>query len=848
MNLDEARESFLSFFDKHNHTRVERAPVVARWRNDIYLSIASIAVFQPHVTSGSSKPPANPLAISQPCIRLNDLESVGRSGRHLTTFEMMAHHAFNDEKEKIYWQNRTVELCHEFYTGLGLTGSKITYKENPWVGGGNGGEALEVLAGGLELATLVFMDLEEDLEGDIKLKGIQFKRMPRSIVDTGYGLERLVWASQGTPTIYEAVFPEAVSFLTKKSNLENKLKSSGSLISENAKLCGVLSVDYGSDLTELRQKVLDRLNSSGHDLSLSEFISTIEPLEKLFAIVDHSRALAFMFGDGIVPSNVKAGYLARMVLRRTVLLLKDIGVPDLLPEMVEHHINHFSKTYPELNSNKSHILDMVNLEIDRFTQTLERGRRTVKRAIESGGINQDKLLELYDSQGLPPSVVSDFATEQGHSIEVPDGFLAMVADRHQGETKVQKKEIVIDVKATKLDFYEDMEKRIFNSKVIFSDKNQIALENTLFYPEGGGQLGDKGIIEWNNQSSEVVDVQKVGDVVIHHIKGELPSVGEQISGKVDDNHRSSLSRHHTATHLIGAAAREVLGSHVWQAGASKSTDKARLDITHHRRLTRDVIEGIESKVNNLILEDYPITTKFHSREDADRKYGNTLYQGGAPKYKDVRVVKIPGVDAQACAGTHVSKTSKIEAVKVLRTERIQDGVERIEFSAGPDAIKASQKERALLEKTAEELGVPIDQAPSAAQKFVKEWKDLRSKVSSLEKELATFKSSNLKSEKIGKINFYLNNMGEVDFGEIQKLVREITSEKNNLAAISCSKDGKGTVILAGSPSLDINCGFILKESLSSVGGSGGGKEDYAQGACPESELGNALSRIKELIS
>jgi len=848
MNLDEARESFLSFFDKHNHTRVERAPVVARWRNDIYLSIASIAVFQPHVTSGSSKPPANPLAISQPCIRLNDLESVGRSGRHLTTFEMMAHHAFNDEKEKIYWQNRTVELCHEFYTGLGLNGSKITYKENPWVGGGNGGEALEVLAGGLELATLVFMDLEEDLEGDIELKGIQFKRMPRSIVDTGYGLERLVWASQGTPTIYEAVFPEAVSFLTKKANLENKLKSSGSLISENAKLCGVLSVDYGSDLTELRQKVLDRLNSSGHELSLSEFISTIEPLEKLFAIVDHSRALAFMFGDGIVPSNVKAGYLARMVLRRTVLLLKDIGVPDALPEMVKHHINHFSKTYPELNSNKSHILDMVNLEIVRFTQTLERGRRSVKRAIESGGINQDKLLELYDSQGLPPSVVSDFATEQGHSIEVPDGFLAMVADRHQGETKVLKKEIVIDAKATKLAFYEDMEKRIFNSKVIFSDKNQIALENTLFYPEGGGQLGDKGSIEWNNQSSEVVDVQKVGDVVIHHIKGELPPVGEQISGKVDDNHRSSLSRHHTATHLIGAAAREILGSHVWQAGASKSTDKARLDITHHRRLTRDVIEDIESKVNNLILEDHPITTKFHSREDADRKYGNTLYQGGAPKYKDVRVVEIPGVDAQACAGTHVSTTSKIEAVKVLRTERIQDGVERIEFSAGPDAIKAAQKERALLEKTAEELGVPIDQAPSAAQKFVKEWKDLRSKVSSLEKELATFKSSNLKSEKIGKINFYLNNMGEVDFGEIQKLVREITSEKNNLAAISCSKRGKGTVILASSPSLDINCGFILKESLSSVGGSGGGKEDYAQGACPESELGNALSRIKELIS
>jgi len=853
MNLDEAREAFLSFFDKHNHTRVARAPVVARWRNDIYLSIASIAVFQPHVTSGSSKPPANPLSISQPCIRLNDLESVGRSGRHLTTFEMMAHHAFNTENKKIYWQNRTVELCHELYTGLGLAGSKITYKENPWVGGGNGGEALEVLAGGLELATLVFMDLEEDPKGDIELKGIKFKKMPRSIVDTGYGLERLVWASQGTPTIYEAVFPEAVLYLTQRANLEQKLKSSGSLITENAKLCGVLSVDYGSDLTELRQMVLDRLNSLGHKLSLSEFISTIEPLEKLFAIVDHSRALTFMFGDGIVPSNVKAGYLARMVLRRTVILLKDIGVPDALPDMVKHHIDNFAKTYPELENNKSHILDMVNLEIDRFTQTLERGRRAVKRAIESGGIDQDKLLELYDSQGLPPSVVSDFASEQGYLIEVPDGFLAMVADRHQGEIKVQKKETFIDAKSTKLDFYGDMEKRSFTSEVIFSEKNQIALENTLFYPEGGGQLGDKGIIEWNNQSSEVVDVQKIGDVVVHHIKGEVPPIGVQISGKVDDNRRSSLSRHHTATHLIGAAAREILGSHVWQAGASKSTDRARLDITHHRRLTREVVEDIESKVNNLILKDHSITTKFHSREDADRKYGNTLYQGGAPKYKEVRVVEIPGVDAQACAGTHVSKTSKVETVKVLRTERIQDGVERIEFSAGPDAIKAAQKERALLEKTAEELGVPVNQAPSAAHKFVKEWKELRTRVSSLEKELASFKSSNYKGVSKGSITYYSQQFRNYDtnLAEVQKIVRKLTSEEASLVAMSFPSGDKGMIILAKSDFVNVHCGNVLKDILASLGGSGGGKESYAQGSFPKekwNELGVMLNALSNRVA
>ena len=849
MSLDEAREAFLSFFEQKDHTRINRASVVARWRNDIYLSIASIAVFQPHVTSGFSKPPANPLTISQPCIRLNDLESVGRSGRHLTTFEMMAHHAFNNEEEKIYWQNRTVELCHELYTSLGLEGSKITYKENPWVGGGNGGEALEVLAGGLELATLVFMDLEEDPEGDIELKGIKFKRMPRSIVDTGYGLERLVWASQGTSTIYEAVFPEAVSYLTQRANLEKVLGTASSLITENAKLCGVLSIDYGSDLTELRKMVLDRLEVLGHNLSLSEFISTIEPLEKVFAIVDHCRSLVFMFGDGIVPSNVKAGYLARMVLRRTVLLLRDLGVSEILPELVSHHIDNFSKTYPELKDNKSHILDMIDLEMTRFNKTLERGRRAVNRALDSGIIGQEKLLELYDSQGLPPSVVSEFAETQGHSITVPDGFLAMVAERHQGDTKNKETNLdFIDIEPTDLEFYQDMDKRTFSSKVLYSSSSQICLEKTLFYPEGGGQLSDIGTIKWGNNESKMVAAQKLGDVVVHNLEGALPPVGTIISGTVDDSHRSGLSRHHTATHLIGAAARKILGTHIWQAGASKYTDRARLDITHHKRISLEVIEKIEAYVNSLILDDHSINTNFYSREEADSKYGDTLYQGGAPKYRNVRVVEIPGIDAQACAGTHVSSTSHVVAVKVLRTERIQDGVERIEFSAGPDAIKASQKERALLEETADELGVPVDQAPLAAQKFVKEWKELRNRVSSLEKELATFKSSKLEGEKIGDVIFFSQDMGETDMGEVQNFVRQITSKDDALVAVGCFQKDRGMVILAKSNSVNQNCGKLLKSALSLVGGSGGGKESYAQGACSPDKILEALNEIKKLIS
>jgi alanyl-tRNA synthetase len=174
-------------------------------------------------------------------------------------------------------------------------------------------------------------------------------------------------------------------------------------------------------------------------------------------------------------------------------------------------------------------------------------------------------------------------------------------------------------------------------------------------------------------------------------------------------------------------------------------------------------------------------------------------------------------------------------------------VERIEFSAGPAAIEAAQRERALLEKTAEELGVPIEQAPHAAQKFVREWKDLRSKVSSLEKELASFKSSNLEFENLGDINFYMDNMIDADSGEIQKLVRKITSTEGNLAAIGFSKDSKGSIILASSKTLNINCGSILREALSSVGGNGGGNKLYAQGACNPQKISSVLLKIKELI-
>ena len=221
---DSMRESFLNYFEENNHTRINPYPVIARWRDDIHLTIASIADFQPHVTSGQVPPPANPLCISQPCIRLTDVAAVGRSGRHLTTFEMMAHHSFNRPKDGdvVYWIDQCVRYCDDMLVNtFGINPLEITYVENPWSGGGNAGAALEVIVGGLELATLVFMNLEEHDDGDIEIKGLKYREMDLQIIDTGYGLERFCWAAAGTPTIYEAIYPESVSWLKKTIGFES---------------------------------------------------------------------------------------------------------------------------------------------------------------------------------------------------------------------------------------------------------------------------------------------------------------------------------------------------------------------------------------------------------------------------------------------------------------------------------------------------------------------------------------------------------------------------------------------------------------------------------------------------
>jgi alanyl-tRNA synthetase len=376
-SLDEVRESYLKFFEERGHTRFERYPVIARWRDDVFLTNASIYAFQPFVTGGLIPPPYNPLTMSQPCIRMSDLDSVGKTGKHLSSFEMMAHHAFNSDEKEIYWKDETTRLCHELLINtFGVEEKGIIYKEKPWFGGGNAGPSLEVQVGGLELATLVFMNLKRDDAGAIEIESEKYSPNELRIVDTGYGLERFVWSSIGTPTIYDGIYPDLTKELFTATDISHELEDEryAGIIAEHAKLAGIMDVRTDTKLQDLRSLCVKRLNKKGYKITVKELNEMMAPIEKVYAIVDHTRTLAFMHTDGIVPSNTKSGYLARLVIRRTMRFMEALNLDYSLSELVLRQIKTFDNILnQELNDI---IIEMLDLETERYHETMGKGART----------------------------------------------------------------------------------------------------------------------------------------------------------------------------------------------------------------------------------------------------------------------------------------------------------------------------------------------------------------------------------------------------------------------------------------------------------------------------------------
>lgn len=846
-SLDEMREHYLGFFEARGHTRIKRYPVAARWRDDIYLTIASIADFQPFVTSGQVPPPANPLTISQPCIRLDDLDSVGRSGRHLTTFEMMAHHVFNTPDREIYWKDRTVRLCDELLVGLGMDPLAVTYKENPWAGGGNAGPSVEVMVGGLELATLVFMDLVAAPAGAVEIKGERYEKMKNYIVDTGYGLERFVWASNGAPTIYDAIFPDLVRQVADLAGVEHNLDDPeyAEIFAQNARLAGMVDLDEYS-MSDLRAKIA---GSIGIDPGRLE--KAILPMERVYAVVDHTRCLAYMLGDGIIPSNVKGGYLSRLVIRRTLRLMKELGLRLPLADLVQLQISRLD--YPDWEESFATIREILDQEEQKYAETLEKGMRLVRKTAESylkkkEPVPLSEMIALYDTHGIPPEIAREAAVQMGAQVDLPDNFYSLVAKKHIRAEPEEEKNPPIPGK-TELLFYENPFEEEFEAEVLDVVEGSAILDRTLLYPEGGGQPADHGTLEKDGQLFQVTDVQKSGDVVLHKLAEPCClAKGDRVKGKVDMLRRLAHARHHTATHLVHDSAKRVLGKHIWQAGAQKSEDRARLDISHFKRITDAELKAIELEANRRVMELVPVDTQFLPRTEAEKLFGFELYQGGVPPGKLIRVVRV-GSDIEACAGTHVTNTGMIGMIKILRAERVQDGVERVEFAAGEAAVRASQARDDLLAGAAGILRVPNEQLPRTAERFFEEWKEQQKEIERLKEDLAAARLKTLVSEAetIDGLRVIVQKMGNADIDELLKAAALLAEE--DCVALLGSGTGK-LVAAVGQSGLSkgVKAGSIIKAAAKVLGGGGGGRPQLAQGGGPDTErLEEALAAGKEAI-
>jgi alanyl-tRNA synthetase len=449
-------------------------------------------------------------------------------------------------------------------------------------------------------------------------------------------------------------------------------------------------------------------------------------------------------------------------------------------------------------------------------------------------------------------------------VEVPENFYALIAKRHmqapkpveEEETKAEEtlEKVAEQLPGTEPLYYANVYMREFDAKVQkVINGVYVVLEQTCFYPEGGGQPADHGWLKSGNAKFDVVDVQKIGKVIVHKLGASATfKEGATVHGILDWDRRYPLMKAHTVTHLINGAARRVLGEHVWQSGTQKGLETSRLDISHYRRLTQEEIHKIETLANQAIGANMKVETTWLPRNEAESRYGFRLYQGGAVPGKDIRVVKTGDWDVEACAGTHLGSTGEVGFVKIVYTERVQDGVERLGYAVGLKALNAVQEQESLLWKVSEVLSAPLEKVDKTAEKVVKELKDANVEKRRLIKELAE-KESAVGQAQTCEAAVEANGVAIVkrDFGEVidtNRMIQTATEViKRNEATVTLfyGSDGKTCriMVMAGEAAVQkgVNANQIVKEVAPIFGGGGGGRANFAQGG------GTKCDKLKETV-
>lgn len=887
------RRRFLEFYAARGHKILPSSSLVPD-DPTVLLTIAGMLQFKP-IFLGKVPRQVACATTSQRCIRTNDIENVGRTSRHHTFFEMLGNFSFGDyfKKEAIKWawelstieyglsaENLWISVYENdeetyaiWHDEIGVSADRIKKmgeEDNFWTSGATGpcGPCSEIYydfhpdkgnsnidlnddTRFIEFYNLVFMQYNKKDDGSLE-------PLKQKNIDTGMGLERMARILQKVPNNYETdlIFP----IIEKVSELAN------------------VTYALADDSSKTKLKVIG----------------------------DHMRAIVYLISDGVFPSNIGRGYVVRRLIRRAVRMgrLLDIRGDEygnlegaFLPIIAEKVIDLSSEIDPDLTTSKNRILEELKREELRFVTTLERGEKLLDEMLDDALENaknyktapqlsgKDAFL-LYDTYGFPVEITTEVANERGVSVDMTDFDTEMENQRRQSQAahntvklSVENgSELTENIPDTLFVGYDTLYSKAVIKGLLLSGKPvvevsqgsevEILLDRTPFYAESGGQIGDRGSIKVNETESgrtaviEIADVQKsLGNIFVHKgmIKEGSVTVGKEVEALVDAKLRQRAKVHHTATHLLQAALKKVIGQETSQAGSLVAFERLRFDFNFHRQLVDHELTKVEDLINEWIGDATPLQTKVMPISDA--KSAGAIAMFGEKYGEEVRVVNVPGVSMELCGGTHVSNTSEIRGFKIISEQGISSGVRRIEAVAGDAYIEYVSDRDNYMKQLCSTLKVKAEEVPTRVAGIMEELRIAKNEASAARAKTAVFKASVIANNAfhVGtstQIRVLVEFMDDTDADSLKTAAEHLVDVLQDPAAIilgSCPGEDKVSLVAAFSPSvvkLGVQAGKFIGPIAKMCGGGGGGRPNFAQagGRKPEN-LSNALEKAKsDLVS
>jgi len=862
VSSNELRSTFLRYFAERGHTVVPSSPLVPGNDPTLLFTNAGMVQFK-DVFLGVEKRPYQRAVTAQRCVRAggkhNDLENVGYTARHHTFFEMLGNFSFGE-----YFKREAIGYCWELLTevfelpperlwvtvyeeddeaadiwleaigvdparfsrcgvkdnfwAMGDTGpcgpcSEVFYDHGPGVRGGPPGSPEEDGDRYIELWNLVFMQFNRDAEGTLS-------PLPKPSVDTGMGLERVAAVMQGVHNNYET--------------------------------------DLFTGLIEAAAEAIGAADRGDKSLRV---------------IADHIRASAFLVADGVLPSNEGRGYVLRRIVRRAIRHGYRLGAREpFFHRLVDPLERQMGEAYPELGSRREFVKRVLRQEEERFAATLEQGMRIFEQAVaelEDEVIPGEAVFQLYDTYGFPVDLTADIARERGLRVDMEGFERAMEAQRERGREASQfaaggeRRKVAVEGK-TVFTGYERLVDRspvaaLFrdgepSERLAAGDSGVVVLERTPFYAEGGGQVGDTGSLASEGACFEVTDTQRSGDAILHIgrvTEGEL-RVGDTLEAAVDEGRRRATVRNHSATHLLHAALRQLLGEHVIQKGSLVAPERLRFDFSHPEPVGGERLRAIERLVNRWILDNAPARAELMPIKTALESGVLALF--GEKYDEEVRVMRIGECSAELCGGTHVSRTGDIGLLKIVAETGVAAGIRRIEAVTGEAALEWVERHDESLARMAAALRTERDSVEEKVMQLLARTRELEKEVERLEAKLASARGGELADRAVEVDGFKVlaAKVEGVDAKALRETVDRLKGQLGTAIIVLAAVNGEKVNLVAGvtrDGTERIQAGPLVNFVAEQLGGRGGGRPDLAQaGGGNPAKVDEALRSVPRWVA